>query len=160
MDEKIDILRLMENVIFIKKYTLFSDLDTEEIRALALIAREVVVLSGECVVRENDPGDSFFILKNGRLRIMKGSGESGVVLTHIEKYACFGEMALFEEGLLRSASIFAEGDCSLLVFHRDELFEAMILHPGISLELLKIFGKRLRESNEKLHALSIKESHS
>lgn len=159
MDEKIDVLKLMENVIYLKKYTLFAALSTEELRALSLIARELSVGDNACVVREDDAGDSFFIIKRGALRIVKGSGEKAVELSVLPQNAPFGEMALFEEGALRSASAYAKGDSTLLVFHRDDLFEAMTKYPGIAFELLKIFGNRLREVNAKVQALS-KESKS
>ncbi|MFH0922203.1 MAG: cyclic nucleotide-binding domain-containing protein, partial [Fibrobacterota bacterium] len=72
MDNKADVFRLMENVIYLKKYTLFSDLNTEELRTLAFIASPVDVRDGERVVREGDAGDSFFIVKRGELRVVKG----------------------------------------------------------------------------------------
>lgn len=154
MVEKVDVLRLMENVIFLKKYTLFSELNTEEIRALALIAHEIEVQDGECVVREGDPGDVFFIVKKGKMRIVKGTGSSAVVLSVMERPQCIGEMALFEEGQGRSANVTAAGPAILLKFHKDDLLDAMRKNPGISFEFLKIFGRRVRESNERLYAMS------
>ena len=101
--KKTDVLRLMENVIFLKKYTLFSRLGTEEVRAIALIARDIEVKDGECVVREGDAGDSFFIIRRGQLRIVKGTRASEVELAVLEQNACFGEMAMFEENALATA---------------------------------------------------------
>jgi len=150
MDNKADVFRLMENVIYLKKYTLFSDLNTEELRTLAFIASEIQVRDSEPVVREGDAGDSFFIVKRGELRVVKGSGARAVELSRIRQNECVGEMVVFEEGELRSASLVAVGDCSLLVFHRDDLYEAITKHPAIATELIKIFSRRLREANAKI----------
>ena len=150
MDKPKDVLRLMENVIFLKKYTLFSGLNTDELRTLAVIAEEIDVVDGTCIVKENDAGDSMFIIKRGELKIVKGSGETAIQLAVIPKNGYFGEMVLFEEGQLRSASALAMGDCTLLVFHRDELLEAMKRHPTIAFEFIKMFGRRLGNTNEQL----------
>jgi CRP/FNR family transcriptional regulator, cyclic AMP receptor protein len=150
MDKTKDVLRLMENVVFLKKYTLFSQLNTDELRGLSAIAEEVDVKDGTCVVKEDDAGDAMFIVKHGELRIVKGSGGSAVNLAVIPKHGYFGEMVLFEEGQLRSASVFAKGECTLLILRRDDLFEAMAQHPAIAFEFIKMFGKRLRDANERL----------
>jgi CRP-like cAMP-binding protein len=154
MDEKVDILHLMETVIFLKRYTIFSALATEELRTLAFISKDVSVKDGQRVVRENDAGDSFFIIKHGMLRIVTESGGRAVELAVLRENECFGEMALFEEGKLRSASVYAKGDCTLLVIQKEDFFDAIAKHPGISIEMLKLFTSRLREANRKVSALS------
>ncbi|MFH0921618.1 MAG: cyclic nucleotide-binding domain-containing protein, partial [Fibrobacterota bacterium] len=82
--------------------------------------------------------------------VVKGMGAHAVDLSRIRQNECVGEMVVFEEGELRSASLFAVGDCALLAFHRDDLNEAIIKHPAIATELIKIFSRRLREANAKL----------
>jgi len=165
MDKNINVLKLMENVIFLKKYTLFTGLDTEELRSIAVICEELNVKDGDCVVKEGDAGESMFIVKRGELKIIKGKGETAVQLAVIPKNAFFGEMVLFEEGQLRSANAIAIGDCTLLVLRRDDLLESMKQHPLIAFEFIKMFGQRLsmtneqlRETREKLFALTREKS--
>jgi len=150
MDKRKDVLQLMENVVFLKTETFFAGLSTDELRSLAAIAEEIDVKDGACVVKENDAGDAMFIVKRGELRIVKGSGESAVQLAVIPKNSYFGEMALLEPGQLRSANALAKGDCTLLIFQRDDLEKAMEMHPKIAFEFIKMFGKRLRDTNEQL----------
>jgi len=59
-------------------------------------------------------------------------------------------MAIFEEGSLRSASVYAQGECTLLVLHKDEFFDAMARTPALGQEMLKILARRVREANSKL----------
>lgn len=145
-----DVLRLMENVIFLKKYTLFAGLNTEDLRSLAVIADEIEVPDKAFAVKEGDAGDSMFIIKRGELKIIKGSGDAAVELAVIPKNSYFGEMVLFEEGQLRSASAVASGPCTLLIFQRDELIQAMREHPSIAFEFIKMFGQRLAKTNDQL----------
>jgi CRP-like cAMP-binding protein len=146
-ESRMDALRFLENVIFLKKFTLFSGLETAELRALALIAKEVSLIDGEYAVREGDAGDSFFIVKSGALRIVKNEGL--IELARVGRGECFGEMALFEDGLLRSADVRADGASILLAFQREDFFDVLNRQPGISIELLRIFSRRLREKNLK-----------
>src|SRR3989339_1145698 len=118
MDEPVDIFKLLENVVFLKKYTFFSGLHAEDLKTLAFIILEKRYQDNEVVVREEEPGDSFFLVKQGSLRIEKGGQE----LARIAENGCFGEMALFEEGALRSATVVAEGECSLLVIQKEAFF--------------------------------------
>lgn len=150
MNSRSDVFRLLENVIYLKKYTLFSELNTEELRALAVITDQIEVKEGDVVVRDGDAGDSFFIVKRGELRVVKGEGTHAVELSRIRQNECVGEMVVFEEGELRSATLTAVGDCTLLVFHRDDLYESMAKHPAIATEFIKIFSRRLREANAKI----------
>lgn len=150
MAEKGNVFQLMENVLFLKKGTIFKDLHTDELRILAFISREITVRDGECVVKENDLGDLLFLVKKGTLRIVAGKGRAEVELAVLPESECFGEMSLFEEGLLRSASVFARGDCTLLVMKKDDFLEAINKAPGIAVELLKLFAGRIRENNRKL----------
>jgi CRP-like cAMP-binding protein len=154
MDEKVDILHLMETVIFLKRHTIFSTLATDELRTLAFISKDVAIKDGQRVVRENDAGDSCFIIKQGNLRIVSESGGRAVELAVLRESECFGEMALFEESTLRSASVYAKGDCTLLVIQKEDFFDAIAKHPGISIEMLKLVAARLRESNRKVSSLS------
>jgi CRP-like cAMP-binding protein len=153
IQEKVDPVLVMENVIFLKRNPLFADVRTEELRAIAAISREREFKKGECVVKENDPGDSLFIVKTGSIRVTKSSGTEEVLLAVLPQESCFGEMVIFEDAP-RSASGFANEDCSLLIIQRDDLLDVILEFPGIALEMFRIFGKRLREANEKIRRLS------
>lgn len=143
----------MENVIFLKRNPLFSEVRSEELRAIAAISREREFSKDECIVKENDPGDSLFIVKSGSIRVTKSSGTEEVLLAVLPVDSCFGEMVIFEDAQ-RSASGYANEDCALLIIQRDDLLDVVLEFPGIALELFRIFGKRLREANEKIRRLS------
>ncbi len=152
-ETQLDPVLLMENVIFLKRNPLFAEVRSEELRAIAAISREREFRKNECIVKENDPGDSLFIVKSGSIRVTKSSGAEEVLLAVLPVDSCFGEMVIFEDAA-RSASGYANEDCALLIIQRDDLLDVVLEFPGIALELFRIFGKRLREANEKIRRLS------
>ncbi len=146
------ILEIMEDVLFLKRRSIFSELHTEDLRAIAAIGQVVRFERNELIVKEGDPGDSMFIIKTGLVRVTKGSGRDQVQLAMLSIADCFGDMVLFED-MLRSASCYSEEPCQLLKFQRDAMVEVILQHPCIAIELFKMMGRRLRDANEKLEEM-------
>lgn len=152
---KNDVLKVMENVVFLKKYSIFSGVETENIRAIAVIVKEISLNNGDVILKENDIGESFFILKKGEIRVTTGKDDKETEIVKMSVGQIFGEMVLFEEHSLRSANVYANSDnCVLLEISKEDLMNSIMDHPGIAIELFKIFGERLTEMNKKLQELS------
>ncbi|MBD3391824.1 MAG: cyclic nucleotide-binding domain-containing protein [Chitinivibrionales bacterium] len=148
-----DSLHVLENVIFLKKSPLFSSMKTGDLRAVAEIAEEMTFSGGDEIVRENDVGDSMYIIKEGSVAISKEAGDRRLELARLKKGDCFGDMAIFDAEV-RSASVIARDTCTLLRIDSDALKDVLIDYPSIAIELLKIFVKRLRAANETIQGLS------
>ena len=143
---------LLENVIFLKKTSLFSQVKTSELRAVASIAEELCFGPGDEVVKERDNGDSAYIIKDGRVKITKKASDGLTVdLAELGSGECFGEMSLFDEES-RSASAYALTACTALRIGRDDLIDVLAQYPFIAVELLKIFVKRLRKANARIES--------
>ncbi len=142
--------RLLENVIFLKKSALFSGMDTAEVRSIAQIAEEFAVAAGDTVVRENDIGDAMYVIKAGEVQVVKGLAEGAcVTLASLSAGDCFGDMSVFDAEM-RSASVVAQTDCSLLKIGSNEIMDVIQENPSIAVELLKIFIQRLRAANQRI----------
>jgi CRP-like cAMP-binding protein len=154
LDESGEALRLLENVIFLKKTRLFSNVRTCELKAIAAIIDERRFRSGYEIVKENDIGDSLYIIREGRVRIAQRIKEGEYVdLAELAVGECFGDMAVIDEEV-RSASVFAIKECILLCITRDNLMDVIIEYPHIAIELLKVFVRRLRAANIRIKDLS------
>jgi small-conductance mechanosensitive channel len=90
---------------------LFSRLTAEHIRAVAAASAIRIYGNGEAIVRQNEPGQSMFIVCSGRAVVVVDPGRREVAA--IEKGGYFGEMSLLT-GDPRSASVIARGDTSVL----------------------------------------------
>lgn len=103
---------------------LFSELRADAFRALlpALVLRRV--RPGEVVVAEGEPGQSFFVVARGEVRVTKRMAHDldapETTLATLHEGAIFGEMALVSAAP-RSATVRAVGDADLLEFDRAAL---------------------------------------
>jgi CRP-like cAMP-binding protein len=153
-DKTLESFDLLENVIFLKKTTLFSAVQTSELRAIASIVETISVDAGDELVKESDAGDCLYVIKEGKVRITKKTTDNKVIdLADLSAGECFGEMALFDDEA-RSASVYAVSRCSVIRIKRDDLIDVIMEYPMIAIELLKIFVKRLRKSNTRIETLS------
>jgi CRP/FNR family transcriptional regulator, cyclic AMP receptor protein len=138
---------LLENVMFLKKNPLFSNIITGELKAVAAITEELSFQFGEEIVKERDPGDSAFIIKEGRVSIVKKTADDrNLNLAELCEGDFFGEMSLLD-GEPRSATAVAQSPCTLLRITRDEFTDVIREYPSIAIELIRIFVKRLRAAN-------------
>jgi CRP/FNR family cyclic AMP-dependent transcriptional regulator len=143
---------LLENVIFLKKTALFSNIKTNELKAIASVVEEVSFHYGDEIVKESDPGDAAYIIKEGRIKIVKKTPENRIVhLAELSPGECFGEMSLFDEES-RSATACALTPCVVLRLRRDDLIDVMQEHPSIAVELIKIFVRRLRKADTRIES--------
>jgi len=144
---------MLERVIFLKKSPLFSTMRTSDLRAIAEIAEELTFEKGGEIVRENDVGDSMYIIREGSVKITKLAGERQVELAQLGAGDFFGDMAMFDAEV-RSASAVAGEACTLLRIDSGSLKDVLLDYPAIAVEFLKIFVKRLRKANAAIQALS------
>lgn len=113
--------------------------------------------SGEIIFLEFEPGDKFYFIQSGRVRICKVINDIEKTVDVLESGDLFGEMAILESQP-RSASAIAEGRAKLLEFTREN-FEMLISKtPALGLKLLKIFSKRIFDAKRRMMILQFDES--
>jgi len=100
---------------------LFSNLGVEAVERVVSVLELRRFDPGERIVKQGDPGDAFFIIARGMVRILREdeSGESKE-LARLGGGSILGEMALLSAEP-RAASVDAESEVDLLVFTRDAL---------------------------------------
>jgi CRP-like cAMP-binding protein len=129
----------VEKVLFLKGIELFSQIPGEDLSQIALITDEVEYDEGESIFEEGDPGDSLYFVIEGKVRVHSG----GVQLAVAGERQVFGEMAVLD-GELRSASISALSDLTLLRIHRDDFKEILREKPEIAQGIIQVLTRRLR----------------
>ena len=106
------------------------------------------VARGATLIRENEPGASFFFLARGQAKVVK----NGRLLNMIGESECFGEMAYISGGKLpRHANVEAMSDLLLAEFDPIEL-DAMSLSTQLQLTraLVRNLADRLQLANSRL----------
>ena len=137
----------------LQKVPLFGQLAPEDLERVAEVTRERTYPKNSVILFEDDPGDSLFIVREGRVKVVL-VGEDGreVILGVLGIGEHFGELSLIDDQP-RSAHVIAMEDSTLLVLRRED-FQA-ILHqtPGIAVPLLRELSRRLRRVDEKVGSL-------
>ena len=110
--------------------------------------------SGQIIFCEYEPGDSFYLIQSGRVKIVKIFGSIEKTIDILQPGEFFGEMALLENAP-RSASIVALEECRLLEFNRDNFEVLMTGNPQMALKLLGLFAKRIYDQKRRLSILTL-----
>jgi CRP/FNR family cyclic AMP-dependent transcriptional regulator len=103
---------------------------------------------------EGDSGDHFYIILSGLVEISRFENGKKFVLTTLQEGDFFGEMALLEEGELRSANAEVVEKTVLLTINRHDLLSFLESYPSVSYQLLTTLTKRLRKTNEQMHDIT------
>jgi CRP/FNR family transcriptional regulator, cyclic AMP receptor protein len=117
------------------------------------VSRERSYPRGSVILFENDPGDSLFVVRSGRVKVVL-IGEDGreVILGVLGVGEYFGEMALIDESP-RSAHVIAMEDATLIVLRREDFRRRVESNPNVAWSLLSELSRRLRRADEKIGGL-------
>jgi MFS family permease len=111
------------HVRLLRELTLFAPLSQPALEQIAVNLRSVAVPEGTMVIREGDPGDEFYIVEKGALRVTVG----GMPGAPIHAGGFFGEIALLRD-VPRTATVTATTDCVLLALEREQFLAAVTGH--------------------------------
>jgi CRP-like cAMP-binding protein len=113
---------------------LFSDLDDEQLGALAAGAQELTVKAGKPLIQRGDPGSGLFVLEAGRAIVdaPEGSRELG-------PGDVFGERSLLDGGE-RTARVRAETDVRCIAIPRPVLERVIAAQPQLGERLRHVSG--------------------
>ncbi|BAS26961.1 Crp/Fnr family transcriptional regulator [Limnochorda pilosa] len=119
-------------------------------RALAAHLEPVGLEAGAFVFFQSDPGDALYLVESGRLRVFRTSPDGrDRTLAHLAAGDVLGEMALLD-GLERSATVQAVEATRLWRLRRKAFLELLRTDPELSLNLIQILARRLREADHQL----------
>jgi CRP-like cAMP-binding protein len=79
--------------------------------------------AGGCVMREGEPGDRFYVVRSGEVRVTAGGSEVAVV----GPGGFVGEIALLRD-VPRTATVTATGEAALFALEREEFLAAVTGH--------------------------------
>jgi CRP-like cAMP-binding protein len=138
---------------FLGTVQLFSGLDNQELQYFADLTREKFYPKGSVILFENDPGDSLFVVRQGRVKVVL-IGEDGreVILGVLTVGDHFGELSLIDDRP-RSAHVIAMDDAHLLVLRREDFRKRVESSPAVAWSLLTELSRRLRAADEKIGGL-------
>ncbi len=138
---------------FLATVPLFRSLAPAEVAAFAQMAREKSYPKGSVILFEDDPGDSLFVVRAGRVKVVLVSEDGReVILGILGVGEHFGELSLIDDQP-RSAHVVAMEESTLLVLRREDFRRRVEQNPAVAWALLLELSRRLRRADEKIGAL-------
>lgn len=105
------------NEIFstLKQIPILSNMSVEDLSKIMQVMKIKNFAENETIVQENDPGDSFFIIRTGEVDVIR----NGVVVRNMAKFDYFGERSLLFNNL-RSATVISRTNVECWCLQRDD----------------------------------------
>ena len=104
-----------EALLVLKRVQMLRGLSQDKLSSLITALHIQNFDSGETIVHQNSPGETFYIIKSGKVDVIR----DGIQVRSITKLDYFGERSvLFNEN--RTASVVASGAVSCWVLHRQD----------------------------------------
>jgi len=142
-------ITISDKILHLKGVEIFKDLSVRELAAIASVTEEIVLPEKEIVIREDEYGETMYLIITGDVSVIKDlGGAHEIELDRIGPGDYFGEMALFED-VVRSASIRTERETRLLVLNKLEFKEIVREYPKISMNICRILSGRIRRLHKK-----------
>lgn len=105
--------------------------------------------AGEIILKENDPGETAFVIEQGKVEVSKELDGQKIHLAYLGSDETFGEMSMIDDKP-RSATVSAVEDTVVREIHRDEFLQDLKTDPEVSITILKVLFERLRECHVKI----------
>lgn len=142
---------VLQRVEFLQDIFLFAQLNDQECVKVNRILYEERHTARANILRKGQVGDEFYIVVEGKVGIWDGQ----VHLTSIGPGGHFGEFTLLEDQP-RSADVWAETDCTLLIIRRSDYLELVAAEPVLGVKVYQAFLKhladRVRDLSTRLYA--------
>ena len=143
---------ILDRILLLKRSPIFSEVNTEDLRSVAMELEEEQYFAGDTVFEINNYGDHMYILQEGKIGIsLDDKPDSNNYVAILGPGDCFGEMSLLDDQP-RSATAAVLEDSRLLSLDKSRLHGLIIYYPELSLGILKSLSLRLRTANLKTKA--------
>ncbi len=146
------------NVKYLKKIYLFSGLNDDELAEIAAFTLERRYQKGRIIFVEEEPGEAIYFLKSGLIKVSKQDGEGREhTLHYVNPGDVFAEVVLFDAGGYPATAEVVE-DAEVGLIRNRDMDRALIKNPGMTLEMLKIMARRLRNAQRQIMELALKDT--
>lgn len=132
---------------------LFRDLSNTQLEFVNGLLRKRQFPAGSSVISADTPGEVVYVILAGTVKIKADQVDGReVIISILGPGEVVGELSMIDSGD-RSADVVTQDDCTMLWMDRrafDALLETV---PQLSLNLLRILSRRVRQATEQVRAL-------
>lgn len=144
----------MKDAAFLKAASFFSGLSDKDLEKIAAISIEKKLKKNSMIFTEGDPGDSFYYVKSGKVKVFRTYEDGREHILHIlGEGGIFGEATLFS-GLPYPASALVYEDAVIGIVRNMALEELVARSPELSLKLVRLLASKLLQAQSKIRDLT------
>ena len=137
----------MIDVDSIRRVPMFRDFAEDEVAGVAATVTDRTYGKHDFIVREGDPGSTFFFLVKGSVSVCRITPDGReMILAILKEGDFFGEMAMFDSSL-RSASIKTLTDVEVGAIRYADFLVLLEGNPRVGRSLVTALSDRLRAAN-------------
>ena len=123
-------------------FTIFAGLEGRDLTFIAANCKENVIPSGTILIREGQVGKDVYLLEEGRARVYRGHDNARKELAVVEAPSILGEMALLDPERIRTSSVVALSDLSLLSIPIPTFLVLLGVYPSVKRSIRQLVDSR------------------
>jgi serine phosphatase RsbU (regulator of sigma subunit)/CRP-like cAMP-binding protein len=127
----------------LRSFPFFRPLGDEELERLASYVREQRYRAAAIIFKDGDPGTTYYLVRSGRIQLLKTTAEEETLLGEMQAGDGFGEMSLLDDQP-RSATARAAQDTTLLEIPKDQFLALVQRYPTLLFQTAHVSDERLR----------------
>ncbi len=145
----------MDQHDYLRQISIFSELEDEFLEKIHRISLLRKYGKGRIIFMEGEPGEAFFYVKSGLIKITKLSRDGREHILHIlNEGHIFAEVTLFNKTVYpATAEVLEEAEIGMI--KNEELEKVIMENPELSLQLIKYLNRRLEEAHMKIRNLAL-----
>ncbi|MGB3212425.1 MAG: Crp/Fnr family transcriptional regulator [Desulforhopalus sp.] len=134
---------------------MFENLPQSEVAALIGEADRKKLAKGDRLFMQSDPADELFLIKGGRIKLVKVFEDGSELTLDIRKDGDFvGENSFADQGLYPVSAICLE-DTLTCGFNRSQFEQLILKHPNIGLQVIKNLSDRVTWLTSQVGSLAV-----
>ena len=123
---------------------LFEDCTRTDLSRIAALSEERIYQEGQVIVKAGDPGRAFYVITNGKVKVVAGKSPGGKKEAELGRGEFFGELSLLD-GDARSRTVVAETPLETIRIERSAFRKLLRKEPDLTIRLLEGMAKRTRK---------------
>jgi len=131
----------------------FTESELEELAELVQIRR---IRKDTVIFHEQDPGLTFYVIKQGRVKVYKNTEDGReLILGIFGDGGIIGDVPVFDGGPYPASAASLE-ETELYAIKRESFEQLINSHPEVSLKIIRVLGRRLRQAHELVRDMAMK----
>jgi CRP-like cAMP-binding protein len=144
----------------LKKIDFMEAFKEEELKKLAKRLKKEEFRGGEVICRENEEGDSMYVIDSGKVEVsIQSQLGTKHIITYLKKGDFFGEISLLT-GQKRTATVTGVTYGELLVIDKNSFRNILMIDPTRVEKIADIVGRRIKETKKYIKAAEAKDQES